>query len=430
MKNQKSKHVHFKILSLVAAAAACSGAYAGEGPYLGLEGGLNRAPSQGLQQSNDEVARLHSKNGFIGGLVAGYSLANGFRPELELDFRRNQLRSVSGGGASVDASGHEEAITGFGNVWYDIKTGSGFFSRVHPYIGGGIGDARVAIRDANIGGVDQPNSWENLFAYQGGAGVGFDLTKNLTASVDYRHMKTVEGVFETSIGNVRTAYRAESVMAGLRYSFDRPAPVPVAAPAPMPEPVAAAPAPVAPPPPPPADTDGDGVPDFLDKCPNTPHGFKVDANGCIIQQSVILRGVNFVFNKTELTDPAKDTLNEVAAGMVGQPDLSVQVGGHTDSLGSPAYNLKLSQGRANSVKSYLVSKGVNAANLEAKGFGESTPIADNKTEEGRAENRRVEFVVVNKPANVKVQTTDSTEQSKAAAEAGEPAKVKKAMKKK
>jgi outer membrane protein OmpA-like peptidoglycan-associated protein len=72
----------------------------------------------------------------------------------------------------------------------------------------------------------------------------------------------------------------------------------------------------------------------------------------------------------------------------------VRVEGHTDSVGSDETNLTLSQGRAESVMKYLTDKGVDASRLEAKGFGESKPLADNKTEEGRAKNRRVEFVIV------------------------------------
>ncbi len=428
MKNEKHLSSGFKKLALVVAAVGSSfGALANDGPYIGIEGGGNRQAKQEADQFSDSLFDTKFKTGFIAGLVAGYSLNNGFRPELEIDIRRNQVSSVNQRGVTFAASGKNEAVTGFGNLWYDIKTDTGLFHYFHPYIGGGIGGARVALRHTNFGGVSQPNSLDTLFAYQGGAGVGVDITQNLTASLDYRHMKTEEGTFKTSAGNVKESYRNQSLMAGLRYSFGRPAPVPVALPAPVPEPMPApAPAPVAPP----VDSDGDGVPDYLDKCPNTPHGFKVDATGCIIQQSVILRGINFVYNKSELTEPAKDTLNEVAAGMVGQPDLLVQIAGHTDSVGSAAYNLKLSQSRANSVRAYLISKGVAAANLEAKGFGLATPIASNKTEEGRAQNRRVEFVVVSTPVNVKVQTSDSTEKSKEAAESGEPAKVKKAMKKK
>jgi len=152
----------------------------------------------------------------------------------------------------------------------------------------------------------------------------------------------------------------------------------------------------------PLDSDGDGVADYLDQCPGTPKGFKVDAVGCIIEQTVILRTVNFEFNKDTLTTEAKDTLDLVAAGMASQPKLTVIISGHTDSVGADAYNQKLSLKRAEVVRAYMVGKGVAEVRLKAEGYGESKPIASNDTEEGRAENRRVEFQVLNKPLGVKV----------------------------
>lgn len=152
----------------------------------------------------------------------------------------------------------------------------------------------------------------------------------------------------------------------------------------------------------PLDSDGDGVADYLDKCPNTPKGFKVDADGCIVEQKVILRGVNFEYDKDQLTADAKAILDGILPGLVAQTKLTLEIGGHTDSRGSDAYNKGLSQRRANSVMKYLVEKGVAAERLSAVGYGESKPVADNKTETGRADNRRVEFDVLNKPLSVKV----------------------------
>src|SRR5690606_8163880 len=109
----------------------------------------------------------------------------------------------------------------------------------------------------------------------------------------------------------------------------------------------------------PLDSDGDGVPDYLDKCPNTTKGLKVDATGCVRDaQTIVLQNVNFEFDKSTLTADAKAVLNDVAKGLVSQKDLRVEIAGHTDSKGSNAYNQKLSQSRAASVKSYLISQGV------------------------------------------------------------------------
>jgi OOP family OmpA-OmpF porin len=148
----------------------------------------------------------------------------------------------------------------------------------------------------------------------------------------------------------------------------------------------------------PIDSDQDGVCDGADRCPNTPADRKVDAVGCPISKlipepdkPVVLQGVNFEFNKSSLTEDSKDILDEVAASLKERPDVKVEIGGHCDSIGPQAYNQTLSQARAETVMQYLVDKGVKAENLRAEGYGESQPIASNKTEAGRAQNRRVEL---------------------------------------
>jgi OOP family OmpA-OmpF porin len=177
------------------------------------------------------------------------------------------------------------------------------------------------------------------------------------------------------------------------------------------------------------DSDGDKVKDNTDKCPNTPAGESVDANGCSSTQldddkegvpnaadacpgteagtavdqrgcpalfkgperTVILKGVNFQFNRAKLTPDSRDTLMEVAKSLAGSPDVHVEVAGYTDSQGDNAYNQRLSQRRAEAVEKFLVDNGVSPAQLTARGYGESKPLASNKTASGRAQNRRVEL---------------------------------------
>lgn len=142
------------------------------------------------------------------------------------------------------------------------------------------------------------------------------------------------------------------------------------------------------------DSDGDGVDDSVDACPNTPRGFKVDARGCATRDAhIVLHDLNFEFGSSTLTAASKVELDKIAAGLKGQPSMGLVIEGHTDSVGSDAYNMSLSKERAGSARSYLVGQGVEGSRLEAKGFGESKPIASNKTKDGRAENRRVEFKV-------------------------------------
>lgn len=103
--------------------------------------------------------------------------------------------------------------------------------------------------------------------------------------------------------------------------------------------------------------------------------------------------VNFAFDSSDLTSVAKQNLDKLATVLINNPDTNINIYGHTDSKGSDSYNLALSERRANAVKSYLISKGIAASRMYAKGMGEAEPVADNNTDAGRAENRRVEFAI-------------------------------------
>lgn len=163
-----------------------------------------------------------------------------------------------------------------------------------------------------------------------------------------------------------------------------PAPAPAVAPVPAPAPMVVAP----------KDSDGDGVIDANDKCPGTPPGVKVNAEGCpeVGVTLLSLQGVNFDFDKATIK-PESASILDHAVEVLNQQAVSVRVEGHTDSRGSDAYNKVLSDKRAHSVMSYLVSKGIDAARLTAVGYGESAPIAPNDSAENMAKNRRVDLVV-------------------------------------
>ncbi|MEZ5066160.1 MAG: OmpA family protein [bacterium] len=146
----------------------------------------------------------------------------------------------------------------------------------------------------------------------------------------------------------------------------------------------------------PVDSDGDGVFDGIDQCANTPKGTEVDERGCPMlfkdeRSALTLEGVNFETNSDVLTGGSMEILDGVAESLKAWPEVRVEVGGHTDSQGNDSYNLKLSEKRAQSVMRYLISRGVGAGQLEAKGYGETAPVADNGTSDGRAKNRRVEL---------------------------------------
>ncbi len=112
-------------------------------------------------------------------------------------------------------------------------------------------------------------------------------------------------------------------------------------------------------------------------------------------KNLVLHGVTFANGSASITPESEKILNEVYAALVAASDFSVEIQGHTDSTSSDAFNLKLSQKRANAVKDYLVKKGIAENRLAAKGYGETQPIADNTTKDGRAANRRIEFKVLN-----------------------------------
>lgn len=155
--------------------------------------------------------------------------------------------------------------------------------------------------------------------------------------------------------------------------------------------------------PPTLDMDGDSVRDAEDLCPETPKGVKTDAKGCPVavevgsDDNVIKRygPIYFAYNKADFS-PAERSKLDVAVREINllKQKIVVRLQGHTDDVGTPEYNQSLGERRANAVKSYLLSKGVPAAKLEVQSFGESKPAADNAAEAGRAQNRRVEVLVV------------------------------------
>ena len=109
------------------------------------------------------------------------------------------------------------------------------------------------------------------------------------------------------------------------------------------------------------------------------------------KKNLVLTGVTFEFNKSRLTLDAMKVLDFVAQSVKAHPEAKIEVGGYSDSVGSTVYNQRLSLARARSVRAYLIQQGVAADQLTAVGYGKSNPVASNATEEGRAQNRRVEL---------------------------------------
>ena len=159
-----------------------------------------------------------------------------------------------------------------------------------------------------------------------------------------------------------------------------------------------------------ADTDGDGVLDILDKCPNTPPGTKVDGSGCplpVATNTVVvitdedrkivgdaIKNLEFEFAKATIKEHSFPSLDRVA-DLLKTKGLKLKLAGYTDAIGSVKANLQLSKNRAQAVKNYLVSKGVDSDKIQSNGYGKAHPIASNKTDAGRQKNRRVEFTLYN-----------------------------------
>jgi OOP family OmpA-OmpF porin len=237
--------------------------------------------------------------------------------------------------------------------------------RINPYLIAGIGQI-----DTNA-----PSNDKDIYG-KAGLGLMADIAKNTSKGTNLQlrgemHMRKVFGDPDL-IDYVASL--------GLLYSWGGSIAAPAAAAI-----AAIAPAVVKPVD---GDDDRDGVPNSRDKCPNTPAGAKVDSDGCECGD-VVLRGVTFVTDSSEITPQGQLVLDSLVAGLQRRAGTKLEIRGHTDSVGSDAYNLALSQRRADSVKAYLVSKGLNAADLSTIGLGEMQHIATNDTAEGREQNRRV-----------------------------------------
>jgi OOP family OmpA-OmpF porin len=139
----------------------------------------------------------------------------------------------------------------------------------------------------------------------------------------------------------------------------------------------------------PMDSDGDGIYDDKDQCPNTPKGANVDPRGCYVVDKVY-----FDFDKTKIKPEFLPALDDVAAVLNANPSVKMTISGNTDDIGTPAYNMGLSIRRANAVKAYLASKGVDADRVSVIGYGEDRPADTNATSVGRAMNRRAVLLLM------------------------------------
>lgn len=317
------------------------------------------------------------------GLGIGYNISKNLA--LEGDFNFVDTDSDSG----KDVNAYVYRVGALYHFMTDTK--------IVPYIAAGLG----AI---HIDGGDKENGTDPLLNY--GAGLKYFVTENIAIRGDARHIITDD------VSNFIYTVGVTFLFGGEKEKVvgpPQPAP-PVPAPAPKPvdsdgdgvyddkdecpgTPVGVPVDSVGCP----KDSDKDGVPDYLDKCPDTPQTLKVDEKGCPVplteKVSIDLK-VEFDTDKADIKSIYHDDIQKVADFLKGYPNTHAVIEGHTDSVGSEKYNTRLSQRRAESVKGYIVTNyGIDPSRLEARGFGELTPIADNKTKEGRQKNRRVVAVI-------------------------------------
>ncbi len=308
----------------------------------------------------------------------------------------SDIFSAELGGSITDLRGRVgQNLSLYGGMFDLIATANrgGTFA---PYLLAGTG----FVDNQQKGGPDRTD-----FAMEAGVGV---LTRLWTSSTGSSSLSLrPEYKLRWDDSTFGRKMRDEIISVGLQFAFGAPTERPVARSITPEPPPAAVPPPPPPPPPPPSDTDGDGVIDPADQCPNTPPGVAVDERGCPRVGSITLEGVGFETNSNRLTADSRALLDKVGADLKKYPGLRVELQGHTDSSGTDAYNLKLSQQRADQVRDYLIqSAAVPPQQLVARGYGESMPVASNTTVEGRAVNRRVVMLVLSNSGAVKVTTSD------------------------
>lgn len=302
---------------------------------------------------------LDLKNQLAAGLRLGYNFDYTLLDKVEIgaEFTRADYKDIGG------VSDNTKIMRYFVNAIkeFDITDKLAFYGLV----GVGYEDIRNEMYDNDDAGFGQY-----------GAGLRYALTEALSLRAELRH-----GIkFDHGDNNLFATL-------GATYRFGQeaqPQPQPV-----MSEPAKAEVKPAVEPVKPVVygDSDGDGVTDDKDLCPNTPKGEQVDAFGCV---KVISLKINFGFDKDGITPEFDQEIQKVAAILNSEKDYKVKLEGHTDTSGPAEYNMNLSERRVKNVVSRLVELGIAENRISAEWFGETRPIADNNTREGRAENRRVD----------------------------------------
>jgi OmpA-OmpF porin, OOP family len=306
--------------------------------------------------------RLDADNAPLYGIGVGKMVTPNVSVDIQFDHSHPRYSILPDRQINVNALGLD-------GRYHFVKEGRNWW----PYLVGGVGASR--------NNSDALNIKETNLYLKGGAGLQADVSER----VDLRFEAGLRREFNDRFGSdgLLDTYAAASVLFALG-NLDAPvAPEQPMAPKPADDCST-------------KDDDGDGVNNCNDKCPNSQAGQAIGPDGCPVPLTIDLKGVNFDFDKDTLRPDAVAILDEAADILNKYPQLRVEVAGHTDSVGTDAYNQNLSQRRAQVVYNYLTGKGVDAGRLTGpNGFGEAKPIDVNTTKEGRARNRRTELNVQN-----------------------------------
>jgi outer membrane protein W len=348
---------------------------------------VNPIESPGLENPLGNGVDLTADSDVSVSVTIAYMITDHIGTELLLAYPFTHGVDAKFPGGSKERIGHAELLPPTLSLqWYFLPG-----HKINPYIGLGANWTIFTSSDLKKNALGLPdNAKLDTGDSFGGAGqIGVDIAVSdhwfLNADVRYIGLST-----ELTVRNANTAGdnlklgdldinpMVYTLAAG--YRLFQPAPIAVAAPPPpppAPAPVVAAKC---------SDEDGDGVCDADDKCPGTPAGDRVGPFGCSCD--VVIR-TNFAFDSAVLTAEDKATLDKAAARLKELEFVEGTATGHTDNIGTAEYNQGLSERRAQAVVDYLASRGVYPGRIKAIGMGLTKPIADNATEEGRAQNRRV-----------------------------------------
>jgi OmpA-OmpF porin, OOP family len=347
--------------TLVAAPFAVAWAQPVEGLYLGAGAALSFTPDL-----NDHGVRLNTQSPGPGGVLSlGWGFGNGWRAEIEGNYRSEQVDHLSLNGVRAGSSGTYARYGVMANMLFDFDL-SGFGiapSTYQPYLGFGGGYVWNEIRNARMqlgGSGFRIDDTDPQFAYQaivGGAiGLG-SMVPGLSLTAEYRFLGTLDPKFNINRtsgpaipsvpGNFEPGNVNHSVLLGLRYAFNPPRPV---APAPAPAPAA------------PAET----TRTYL---------------------------IFFDWDRADLTERARQIITDAAGAARRVQTTRIEVAGHADRSGTPQYNQRLSQRRAEVVANELVRQGIQREEIEVTAFGETKPLVPTADGVREPQNRRVEIVL-------------------------------------